>query len=155
MWGGKSLRRYFCLSQVSVSSLIECGFCNLWRRLWAVNAYHASFAVVAIFFFLFLRGGVSSGDTGVKDMESALYISIVTWEMNRLSHNSWAVVNCQAIFWEAWVSVSGFSVRVKKIQFESVSAAEGHVLNNIHVFAEGTPAWGKAYSWFSFGCLPK
>lgn len=63
MWGGKSLQREFCLSQVSVSALIECGFYNLWREgFWSLNAYHASFAAVAIFsmlssFIIFLFWG--------------------------------------------------------------------------------------------------
>lgn len=43
-----------------------------------------------------------------------------------------------AIFWQARVLDSGFSVWVKKIQFESASAAAGDAFNNIPVFAEGT-----------------
>lgn len=49
-------------------------------------------------------------------------------------------MSCPAIFWQAGVPISGFSVWVKKIQCESVSAPAGDAFNNIHVFAEGTHA---------------
>lgn len=97
--------------------------------------------LLLLFFFYF--GEVSSWVIGVEDRKPALRICIVIWGVNQLSHKSWTVVSCPAIFWQARVPDSGFSVWVKKIQFESASAAAGDAFNNIHVFAEGTHAWGK------------
>lgn len=53
-------------------------------------------------------------------------------------------MSCPAIFWQARVPDSGFSVWVKKIPFDSASAAAGDAFNNFHVFAEGTHARGKS-----------
>lgn len=49
-------------------------------------------------------------------------------------------MSCLAIFWQARVPDSGFSVWVRKIQFESASATVGDAFNDIHIFAAGTRA---------------